>query len=314
MHVSVVICTWNRCELLLETLESLRALIVPAGVQWELLVVDNHSSDASSEVIASYREVLPLCSLREVEVGLSRARNTAARAVVGDLILFTDDDVRVDPNWMKAYVEAAHRWPGAGYFGGEIRPEFAAEVPPWVKRNRAALAGMLCARDLGSVEGRLRLGEFPYGPNMAVRRDSLGLASFDERVGRKGDAQVRGCEGSFFRSLERQGVRGVWVPEAKIRHYIPACRANSRYLWRYYHGSGRSQVRLSVACGLYPRWRVLSAALRELAKSCVWSWAWPRHLATLAWMSGALFELKQLSVRRGVVQGDEMIVVVEEHP
>ena len=304
MRVSVVICTWNRCELLRDTLETVRSLIVPADQEWELLVVDNHSSDATEEVIASYREVLPLRHLFEPELGLSRARNTAVRAAAGDLILFTDDDVRIDPGWMKAYLEAARRWPGAGYFGGEIRPIFAAGVPPWVRRYQSALAGMLCLRDMGPVERRLRRGEYPYGPNMAVRRDALALASFDERVGRTGHQQVRGCEGSLLLSLQRQGVWGVWTPGAKIGHYIPPCRANAKYLWSYYYGSGRCQVRLGIICGVQSRSRLLSAGLRELAKSCRWPWAWPRHLATVAWMSGQLFELRELARRRNVVEAD----------
>jgi glycosyltransferase involved in cell wall biosynthesis len=301
MLVSVVICTRNRRELLRATLESLRSLIVPAGQRWELLVVDNHSSDGTDDVIAAYRDLLPLRPLFEPKIGLSRARNTAVRAAAGDLLLFTDDDVRIDPGWMTAYLEAGREWPDAGYFAGVIRPHFAAGVPAWVRRNQAALAGMLCLRDLGSAVRRLRRGEFPYGPNMALRREVLPARPFDERVGRKGDEQVRGGDSSLFLDLQRRKVQGVWVPRAKVDHVIPPCRADVEYLWSYYHGCGRAQVRLGVVCATYSRWRILGAALKEVAKSCVWWWVWARHVATVACLSGQLAELRQLAVRRHAV-------------
>jgi glycosyltransferase involved in cell wall biosynthesis len=305
VRLSVVICTWNRCESLRSTLESLRSLVVPAGQEWELLVVDNNSSDATHEVIAEFRDTLPLRPLFVAELGLSRARNAAARAAAGDLILFTDDDVSVDPHWMTAFIEAADRWPDAGYFAGAIRPRFAAGVPAWVERNQAALAGMLCVRDLGSVERRLRSTEFPFGPNMAIRRTALARGSFDERLGRSGDRQVRGGESSLFWALRSDGIWGVWVPAATVEHYVPPSRASVEYLWSYYRGCGRAQARLAVLCGSYSRWHILSAPMWEVAKSGLWWWVWARHVATAAWLSGQMSELARLVTRRGAVDADE---------
>ncbi len=297
MRVSVVICTWSRCELLRETLESLRALAVPTGQAWELLVVNNNSPDATDDVIAEYRRFLPLRRLFEPGIGLSRARNAATRSATGDLILFTDDDVRVDSEWMRAYLEAADRWPDAGFLGGRIDPRFSPGVPQWVKRHQGALAGMLCLRDLGSVSRRLEPDEFPFGPNMAVRRESLALASFDERVGRKGKEQVRGSESSLFMRLQEQGVPGVWVPKAKVHHNVPPSRATLRYLWNYFHGSGRAQFRLDGVGGLpqptppsLPR-----VVLRAVASMCRRPWNWPAHFADFAWAHGQLSESRASS-------------------
>ena len=183
-------------------------------------------------------------------------------------------------------------------------PQFAAGVPSWVRRNPAAFAGMLCMREMGPTKRRLRRGEFPVGPNMALRREALASNSFDERVGRNGDEQVRGGESSLFWNLEQQGFQGAWVPEAKVLHYVPACRADIQYLWRYYHGLGRSHVRLGVVCGAYSRWRILVWTLKEVAKSGLWCWVWARHLATVALLSGQLSELGQQLFPR-VVDGDE---------
>jgi len=298
MRVTVVICTWNRCELLRSTLESLRALEVPADHAWELVVINNNSSDATGAVIDRFRGLLPLRGVFEPEVGLSKARNTAVRASTGQLLLFTDDDVAVDSKWMSAYLDAAQSWPAAQYFGGLVRPWFAAAVPRWVRRNQSALAGMLCALDIGPVSREFSRGEFPYGLNMAMRREVFTLASFDERVGRKGDAQLRDSETSLFLALERLGVRGVWVPGAVIAHYIPANRANLRYLWSYHHGSGRSAVRLDEVCGLRLPSRLWRGGLNGLIEASRRPTDWPRHLAGVARLSGRLYESWRLARAR----------------
>lgn len=304
MRVSVIVCTRNRCELLRSTLESFRSVLVPEGLEWQLLVVDNASNDATPDVIAAYHDDLPVGGLFEPEIGLSRARNRAVGAATGDLILFTDDDVRVDPGWMRAYVHAARRWPEAGYFAGSIQPDFDVDVPRWVKRHQRALAGMLCLRDGGPTGRRLRNGELPFGPNMAIRRATLELASFDERVGRRGDDHVRGSETSLFQSLRQLGVFGVWVPEAKIRHYVPRCRATSGYLWSYYYGSGRTEVRLTLVCGVQSRWQLLQVGLKTLAGTFRRPLTWSRHLATVAWMSGHFTELARLAVHPETGEAD----------
>jgi glycosyltransferase involved in cell wall biosynthesis len=272
------------------TLESLRSLIVPANHEWELLVVNNNSSDATDEVISAFQGLLPLRRIFQSEVGLSRARNTGVREATGELVLFTDDDVLVGPNWMKAYLDALKLWPEAGYFGGMIQTWFGVGVPNWVKRNQADLAGMLCSLNIGPVGREFAPAEFPYGLNMAICRETLRLASFDESVGRKGHEQLRGSEYSFFRSLKRLGVPGVWVPAAQVHHYIPECRASFKYLWSFYRGIGRTAFRLGDAGELRSRRHLWTEGLKVLMKISPRSGDWPKHIARVAFMSGQYYE------------------------
>lgn len=299
MRVSVVICTWNRCELLRDTLESLRVLEVPPGCEWELLVVNNGSDDGTDELLTEYEERLPLRRLFEPEPGLSRARNAAAHVAGGDLLLFTDDDVRVDDQWLRAFVDAAEAWPDALFFGGRILCRFAPDVPNWVKHHQTALAGMLCLRDLGPTARSFEPAEFPFGPNMALRREALGLACFDERFGLKGAEQVRGSESSVFWRLQQQGARGVWVPRALVHHYVPGTRANLAYLWRYFHGGGRMSVRLEDTYGIPPQSRLPLArvVLRNIAAFCRRPAQWPSHVAALAWAQGRHVESRRVRDR-----------------
>ena len=290
MRVSVVICTWNRCELLRSTLESMRTVTVPADLEWELVVVNNNSPDATDEVITDFQGLLPVRRVFENELGVSRARNAGVHASTGQLLLFTDDDVRFDPDWMLAYFEAVKRWPDASFFGGMILPWFTAEVPHWVKKNQTALRGMLCLIDLGMVSRKFRPEEFPYGPNMAVRREALAKASFDERVGRKGYEQLRDSERSLFLSLKQQDLSGVWVPDAKVYHFIPRRRATLSYLWNYYRGRGRSQVRLGRAREQHSAWHLWTAGMRALTDLGRRPSNWATHLSAIAFASGQYSE------------------------
>src|SRR6266511_1998288 len=163
MLVSVAICTWNRARLLDLTLAELRRLRVPEGVEWELLVVNNNSPDDTAAVVARHAPHLPLRALTELRQGLSHARNAAVTAARGDLVLFTDDDVLVDPEWLAGYVAAARRWPDAAYFGGLIAPFYERRPPAWVEANLGCLFGMLVLRDFGPHPAPSAEEPHPFG-------------------------------------------------------------------------------------------------------------------------------------------------------
>ncbi len=137
--LSIILCTYNRAASLRRTLETLCALQIPLGLTWELLLVDNNSTDATKQVGEEFRSKLPIRYLFEPRQGKSYALNTAVEAAGGDLLLFTDDDVDVDPNWLAGYQEAADRHAEVGFFGGRILPRWATPPPPWVVRNLGQL-------------------------------------------------------------------------------------------------------------------------------------------------------------------------------
>src|ERR1700722_17754963 len=124
MLVTVAICTWNRAKLLDQTLAGMRRLHILAGHTWELLVVNNDSTDHTDEVIEKHSSDLPIRKLLEKRQGLSNARNCVLAHTRGDLLLWTDDDVLVEPDWLNAYVETALQNPNAVFFGGTVEPWF----------------------------------------------------------------------------------------------------------------------------------------------------------------------------------------------
>lgn len=96
--VSVIVATRNRCAPLAETLEAMTRLVVPPALTWELIVVDNGSTDGTSALLDRYRARLPLRSVVEPVPGLSVARNAGLHVARGEVIAFTDDDCVVDPH------------------------------------------------------------------------------------------------------------------------------------------------------------------------------------------------------------------------
>jgi glycosyltransferase involved in cell wall biosynthesis len=260
MLVTVAICTWNRAALLDQTLAKMRDLRIPEGHSWELLIVNNNSSDNTDEVIEKYTAQLPIQRLLEKRQGHSNARNCALAHARGDLTLWTDDDVLVDPDWLAVYVETALKHPDASYFGGMVEPWFESEPPVWVNRNLDLLQGPFALRDLGPGVRPFVDRESPFGASMGFRTAELRGLEFDTRLGRVGTGMLSGDETSLIDRLKTQGRVGIWIGAARVRHFIPTARMTAEYVWKFFHGLGRTRQLLSPynrgipLLGSGPRW------------------------------------------------------------
>ena len=243
MHVSVVICTWNRAVLLDKTLGAMAQLRIPGDVRWELIVVNNNCTDETDEVIARHALHLPIRRLFEPWPGKSHAANLALANTLADLILWTDDDVLVSLDWLSQYVAAARAWLDATYFGGTVDPHFSVEPPRWIREHLSLLSSPYAIRQLGHDVRPLLPHEIPFGANMAFRRAKLGGIQFDTRLGPRERTELRGEESELIHRLVRAGHRGVWVGAATVRHYIPPERLSLDYVKRYFEGHGRTSVR-----------------------------------------------------------------------
>ena len=294
MLVTVAICTRNRCDALERTLRSLAAVVVPAGLSWEILVVDNGSSDETMGTIAKLATALPVRALVEPRVGLSHARNAAVAAARGEYILWIDDDVLVDSQWLAAYHDAFSEWPHAAFFGGPIVPLFEGDPPPWLTRALPHVGNAYAAIDLGSAPVALNESTLPFGANLVVRMAEQRQCAYDPALGRRDTLMYAGEEWAVLQELLRRGASGRWVPAARIRHVIPAARQSVRYLRRYYTGNGFSLSRHRHVPGektLFgrPRWAWREAVTQELAYRVRRLYApsdvWSPHLkrASIAW-------------------------------
>ncbi len=259
LQLTVAVCTWNRCDLLGRCLERLTRLAVPPDVAWELVVVNNGSTDHTDEVIESFSHRLPLRGLFEPMPGLSNARNRALSEAEGDYILWIDDDVLVHDDWLTAYARAFRRWPDASIFGGPIEPMFEGDPPAWLPRVLDQIGGVYGRQTLGDQPTALsvdRVGEGPYGGNMAMRRDALLAFRFDPELGVRHGQYSVGEETELLRRMLAAGLTGWWTPEPRVRHLIPAGNQTLRYVRRWMVGAGRFKAQsLGRSVEMRPHYR-----------------------------------------------------------
>ena len=226
-------------------------------------MVLNDCSDGSAAVVAELRGVLPIVVVVEPRPGLCHARNRAIDVAGGDVILWTDDDVRVDPQWLCAYEEAILRWPSASVFGGPIRPRFEGVMPDWLERSWHLCSSAFAAREVPQDDAPIRPGgdDLPFGANFAIRADAQRRVRYDVRLGRRpGRWIIGGEELAVMSEILRDGT-GRWVPAAVVEHVIPPERQTVGYLRAYFQGHGYLLAMQSNEARNQRSWR---ERLREL--------------------------------------------------
>src|ERR1700676_1714473 len=118
VKLTVIVCTYNRSRSLEKLLRSLIAITLPADVEWEVLIVDNNSSDDTRDVVRSFCDQCPglFRYVFEPNSGKSHALNTGIRKSNADILAFADDDVIVEPSWLQNLTANLRddKWAGAG--------------------------------------------------------------------------------------------------------------------------------------------------------------------------------------------------------
>jgi glycosyltransferase involved in cell wall biosynthesis len=243
MKFSIIIATYNRAADLRETLRSI-ARLSPSGA-WEVVVVDNNSRDNTREVVQDAAREFPtdLRYIFEAEQGRSAALNAGIRAARGEVILTTDDDVRIDPDWMDAAARALDSL-GCDYVGGKVLPIWGGARPRWLPDQGGKHWAVIALLDYGPepVEFGHRV---PIGVNMAFRREAFRRAGlWDNRVGRKAGTLLGQEVREWGLRAKAAGLRGFYVPDMIVRHVISADRLKKRYFrrWFYWHGISRAML------------------------------------------------------------------------
>jgi glucosyl-dolichyl phosphate glucuronosyltransferase len=247
MKFSIVIATYNRAADLRDTLTSLGGLR-PAD-DWEVIVVDNNSPDNTREVVetAAASFPAPLRYVFEREQGRSPALNAGIRLAHGDVIVTTDDDVRVEPDWLDRAAEGLERLQ-CDYVGGRVMPIWGAPRPAWLSNRGGQHWAVIALLDYGPEP--IAFGSnVPLGVNMAFRRDAFTRAGlFDPHTGRKAGTLLGQEVREWAIRAGAAGVRGFYVPQMVVQHIIPASRLKKRYFRRWFYWRGISRARL------YERW------------------------------------------------------------
>ena len=258
--VSIIICTRNRVHSLVQTLDSVGRCELPPDLQADFLVVDNGSTDDTANVVRDARlpNGLAVEYLLESDPGLSRARNAGLRRAQGDFYLFTDDDVRVPPNWIGGMCKLllageADAVAGGVHFPPEYEPKLSQE-PFRSRRGWLATTERTDPQDPGCL----------VGANMAFSRRVLEAAGeFDPELG----AGALGfCEETLFAfQIMAAGLRIRTAFEVSVAHHFDLARitpeallnmaarmgrsaAYTDYHWKHQDASGaRSKARAAAA-------------------------------------------------------------------
>jgi glycosyltransferase involved in cell wall biosynthesis len=243
MKFSIIIPTYNRADELRETLGSL-ARLDPAG-DWEVIVADNNSRDHTKAVVEQAAQTFPvtLGYLFEPEQGRCAALNAGIRAARGQIIVTTDDDVRVEPNWLDAIAYALDTL-GCDYIAGKVLPVWSRQRPAWLPNRSGRHWAVIALLDYGSEPSELGK-RAPLGVNMAFRRDCFERAGlWDNRLGRKAGTLLGQEVREWRLRAGAVGLRGFYTPDVVVHHVIPADRLTKRYFrrWFYWHGISRARL------------------------------------------------------------------------
>ncbi len=260
---------------------------VPSALAWELIIVNNNSTDHTDDVIEEYRDRLPLRREFEPRHGLSNARNHSIDIAKGEYIVWTDDDVVVDAGWLTAYVEAFRLWPDAAVYGGLIQPRYEPPMARWIAESESVLGSAFAILDFGSEVQSLSVAEsrVPYGANFAVRAAEQGVFRYDPDLGLAPNRRRGGDEIDVVTQLLTSGAKGYWLPQAKVEHCIGRERQTVRYIAAYYEGWGETCAFRDAAVTaaapfwfgiprrIWPRlvvWWVLYRSCRFVSPAPVW--------------------------------------------
>lgn len=241
VDVSVVISTYQRTDTLPLALHSLTQQTLSAD-RYEILVVDNDAAGSAQSVVASIHTEGRVQISYQVEhaQGLSYARNAGIRAARSDLIAFMDDDAEADPNWLTAILRGFARSDDVWATGGKVVPIWDAERPAWLGDD---LLRSLSIIDWGEEERALQWPERLIGTNCAFRRVVFQeVGSFDEALGRQGQALLGNEDTEIQERIHRAGKKVLYLPDAVVRHHIAPARLSKQYFYRRAYGTGRSQA------------------------------------------------------------------------
>jgi glycosyltransferase involved in cell wall biosynthesis len=269
MRITVIICTFNRSASLRKTLESIENCIVPDGVTWEVLVVDNNSTDGTRSVCESFiqRNDGRFRYLFESRQGKSFALNAAIENARGELLFFTDDDVIVHPNWVLETLLAFEE-ERCACVAGKIVPVWVSEKPAWFSSEGPyALMAAIVQYDLG--DERCDVKAPPFGANLAFKRDifvKYGL--FRPDLGPSAENYFGGEDTEYCRRVMAGNEKFVYAPRAIIFHPVEKNRIEKQYFRSWYFKHGQAVTRASGVLPHVPRYFGVPRYLyRQLALS-----------------------------------------------
>ncbi|MBV8902455.1 MAG: glycosyltransferase family 2 protein [Acidobacteriia bacterium] len=246
--VTILICCHNAAERLVPTLRHLLAQRTSGAIPWEVLVVDNASTDGTAEVARSVwpaEHAAPLRVIVEPRLGVGYARVRGLAEARYEYASFVDDDNWVCPQWVETVCDIFDRNPEVGACGSRNEAVFEAPPPVWFDRYKRSYA-------VGDWGPAARYTSFMdiWGAGCSLRRSAwaqLRKAGFSLRlISRQGTQLNSGEDSEMCGALALLGWKIWYDPRLHLRHYMPARRLTWDYLRRLHRGFGKGDMTLSV--------------------------------------------------------------------
>ncbi|MEM8549302.1 MAG: glycosyltransferase [Verrucomicrobiota bacterium] len=251
--ISVVICCYNSAARLPKTLRHLQEQVVPAGLRWELIVVNNASTDdtpITAQALWSEKPAAALHVVDEPQPGLSHARARGAAEAQHAIIALVDDDNAVPPHWLAMVAEIFREHTEVGVLGGPTTEDCEVEPPAWFQHFKGHYAVYALDSPSGLVEHAV------CGAGLCFRKaawDSLLAAGYQGVLSdRKGKSLSSGGDVETCAALRLAGWKIWYEPRLLIEHFIPAERLTWDYLSRLNSGFGKQSVYLDAYYALLP--------------------------------------------------------------
>jgi glycosyltransferase involved in cell wall biosynthesis len=249
INISVIIATHNRAQVLDDTLEHM-AEVDRQNLNAEFVIVDNGSSDSTGKVIEKHKEFLPIRHLFESKPGQNCARNRGLLdGALGEIVVFTDDDIRPHDDWLQVISSSCQRWPQYDVFGGRIYPLWPSkEMPNWTHTRFIQELGY-AYHDYAQSEGLYELGRYPSSGNMWMRKQVFADGTrFDESIAWHPRNQIMATETIFLKNLTEHGRRIMHCPAAIVGHKIAPSQVSLLYILKRAYSWGRGTAHLTGLC------------------------------------------------------------------
>lgn len=263
--ISVILCTRNRADLFDKAMASIAVQNFPRSA-YEIVVVDNGSSDHTPNVAQCYAAEANVRYLREERVGLCVARNTGWRAAEGPYVALLDDDAIAQPGWLAAIANTFERSPGdVGVVGGRVDPIWLAPRPNWLADD---VSQALTIVDWGPDEKEILdlRKEWLVGANMAAPKALIAeVGGFHPWLDRVRDNLLSNGDVHFEMEVIRRGYRCLYVPSMAIEHLVPSSRLTQAWFTKRFYWQGVSDAVMEIIGRTPSRRRRLELATRRIA-------------------------------------------------
>lgn len=238
-EISVILATYNRCNVLRGALQSLLHQD-NRGIEYEVVVVDNNSSDDTRSMVEELRDNghPNLVYSFEKKQGVSYARNNGIAAARAPILAFTDDDIRVAPDWIWSISQGFKRFPQADCIGGKVLPQPATEFPAWLTTMHWSPLALL---DLGDEPVQLNVytGAGLVGANLVVRASVFAdVGLFEPELQRVKDSIGSLEDHEFQLRVSAARKQLMYLPDLVVHADVLDERLTKDYHRRWHRGHG----------------------------------------------------------------------------